>query len=61
MSDTRSVTTAAGGAARYDFAIAESDGSVDVELMLVALQSSPDGALIVAVLIILLLAWGLSR
>jgi hypothetical protein len=26
MSDTRSVTTAAGGAAQYDFAIAESDG-----------------------------------
>jgi TRAP-type mannitol/chloroaromatic compound transport system permease large subunit len=50
-----------GGAARYDFAIAESDGSVEVELMLVALQSTPDGALIVAILIILLLAWGLSR
>lgn len=55
------MTTAAGGAARYDFAIAESDGSVDVELMLVALQSSPDGALIVAILIIILLVWGLSR
>jgi hypothetical protein len=36
-------------------------GSVEVELMLVALQSSPDGALIVAILIIILLVWGLSR
>jgi hypothetical protein len=36
-------------------------GSVEVELMLVALQSNSDGALIVVILIIILLVWGLSR
>jgi len=45
---------------RYDFGVAESDGGVGVEPMLVALQISPDAALVVAILIIALLLWALS-
>jgi hypothetical protein len=45
---------------RYDFGVAESDGGVGVEPMLVVLQISPDAALVVAILIIALLLWALS-
>jgi hypothetical protein len=56
------MTTAAASAALYDLAVAESDGGrVEVELLLVALQSSSDGALVVAILIIILLIWALSH
>jgi hypothetical protein len=40
--------------------IYESDGAVEVELMLVALQLSPNEALVATILIIALLIWAFS-
>jgi hypothetical protein len=61
QNDTRTATAATPSAALYDLAIAESDGGVGVELMLVALQASVDGAVVAAIVIIALLIWALSH
>jgi hypothetical protein len=62
FNDTRIVTTPAASAALYDFGYCGvGRGRVEVELMLVTLQSSSDGALVVAFLIIILLIWALSH
>jgi hypothetical protein len=46
------VTTVTASTAYTIFAIAKSDGGVEVELMLVALQLSSDAALVIAIVII---------
>ena len=55
------MTAATPSVALYDLAIAESDGGVEVELMLVALQANVDGAVVAAIVIIALLIWALSH